>query len=145
MMRFLQVHTRLIIDVCFKRWCVKNYFEGLYFSEKLNIKNFKIKNMDNKISRIIGNSLRNKVRGWVEFDFPNPLKPFPTGWENTERIASLYSYIARFWQNLLASLRFSVTSTKRWPIALKMTPVDPPYTPIIMHPRPPGRHIAIDN
>ena len=29
----------------------------------------------------------NKVRGWLELDSPDPLKPLPTGWENTERIA----------------------------------------------------------
>ena len=34
----------------------------------------------------------NKMKGWVDLDSPYPLKPLPTGWENTERIASLYSY-----------------------------------------------------
>ena len=38
------------------------------------------------------NSFRNKVRGWVELNSPDPLKPLPTGWENTERIASLNNY-----------------------------------------------------
>ena len=32
------------------------------------------------------------MRGWVDLDSPDPLKPLPTGWENTEGIASLYSY-----------------------------------------------------
>ena len=32
------------------------------------------------------------MRGWVDLDSPDPLNPLPTGWENTERIASLYSY-----------------------------------------------------
>ena len=38
------------------------------------------------------------MRGWVELDFPDPLKPLNNGWENTERIASLNSNttIARF-------------------------------------------------
>ena len=58
----------------------------------ITLKNFKIKNKENKISHGRGNSLRNKVRGWVDLDSPDPLKPLPTGWENTERIASLYSY-----------------------------------------------------
>ena len=34
----------------------------------------------------------NKVRGLVVLDSPDHLKPLPTGWENTERIASLNSY-----------------------------------------------------
>ena len=50
--------------------------------KKLNIKNFKIENKDNKISHGRGNSLSNKVRGWVNLDSPDPLKPLPTGWEN---------------------------------------------------------------
>ena len=62
-----------------------------YKLSKLYMKNFKVKNKDNKISHGRGNSLRNKVRGWVELDLPDPLKPLPTGWENTERIASLNS------------------------------------------------------
>ena len=41
------------------------YFEGLYFTKKLYMKNFNIKNTDNKISQGRGNSLRNEVRGWV--------------------------------------------------------------------------------
>ena len=32
------------------------------------------------------------MRGWVDIDSPDPLIPLPIGWENTERIASLYSY-----------------------------------------------------
>ena len=28
----------------------------------------------------------------VDIDFPNHLKPLPTGWEYTEHIALLYSY-----------------------------------------------------
>ena len=32
------------------------------------------------------------MRGWVEHDSPDPLKPLPTGWENTEGIASLNGY-----------------------------------------------------
>ena len=70
----------------------KLIFEGLYFSRKLNIENFKIENKDNKISHGRGNSLRNKVRGWADLDSPDRLKPLPTGWGNTERIASFYSY-----------------------------------------------------
>ena len=31
--------------------------------------------MENKISHGRGNSLRNKVRGWVNLDSPDPLKP----------------------------------------------------------------------
>ena len=42
------------------------------------LKNLKIKIEDNKISHG-RNSLRNKVRGWVDLDFPDPLKPHPTG------------------------------------------------------------------
>ena len=38
-----------------------------------------------------GNSLTNKVRGWVELSSPDPLKPLKTGCENTERIASMNS------------------------------------------------------
>ena len=43
------------------------------------MKNFKIKNKENKIFHGRGNSLRNIVRGWVELDSPDPLKPLPTG------------------------------------------------------------------
>ena len=50
-----------------------NFFERLYFSEK----KIKIKNKDNKISHGRGNSLKNKVRSWVELDSPDPLKPLP--------------------------------------------------------------------
>ena len=49
-------------------------------------------NKDNNISHRRGNSLKNKVRGWVELYSPDPLKPLPTGWENTELIATLNSY-----------------------------------------------------
>ena len=56
------------------------------------MKNLKIKNKDNKISHGGGNSLRNEVRGWLELDSPDLLKPLPNGWENAERIASLNSY-----------------------------------------------------
>ena len=55
------------------------------------MKNLNIKNKHNKISQGRGNSLRNEVRGWVELGSLDPLKPLPTGWENTERIASLNS------------------------------------------------------
>ena len=36
------------------------------------MKNFNIKNKDNKISQGRGNSLRNEVRGWVELGSPDP-------------------------------------------------------------------------
>ena len=39
------------------------------------MKNFKIKNKDNKISHGRGNTLRNKVRGWGRARLPDPLKP----------------------------------------------------------------------
>ena len=55
------------------------FFEGLYFSKTLYMKNFNIKNKDNKISQGRGNSLRNEVRGWVQLGSPDPLKPLPTG------------------------------------------------------------------
>ena len=55
------------------------------------MKNFNIKNKDNKVSQGRGNSLWNEVRDWVELGSPDSLKPLPTGWENTERIASLNS------------------------------------------------------
>ena len=50
-----------------------------FISQKGTIKHEKLQNQnkDNKISPGRGNSLRNKVRGWVELDSPNPLKPFP--------------------------------------------------------------------
>ena len=48
-------------------------------STLFHMKNFNIKNKDNKISQGRGNSLRNKVSGWVELDFPDPRKPLPTG------------------------------------------------------------------
>ena len=42
------------------------------------MKNIKIKK-DNKISYGRGNSLRNEMRGCVELDSHDPLKPLPTG------------------------------------------------------------------
>ena len=46
-------------------------------------------------------------------------------WEYWVRILNSYS---RFWRNQLSSLGSPVVSTRRRPIALKMTPVDLPYT-----------------
>ena len=43
------------------------------------MKNFKIKCKENKISHGRGNSLMNKMRGWVKLDSPDPLKALPTG------------------------------------------------------------------
>ena len=69
------------------------------------------------------NFLRNKVRGLVEFYSPDPLKPFLTGCENTERIASLnsLSQVLNEPVNLLGLISF----------LSKITPVDPPYTPLV--------------
>ena len=44
------------------------------FTKNENITKLKIKNKENKISHGRGNSLRNKVRGWVDLDSPDPLK-----------------------------------------------------------------------
>ena len=77
-------------------------------------------------------SLRNQVRGWVELCSPDPLKPLPAGWENTEGIASLNSN-SLFWRNQLASLGSPVASTRRRPIALMVTPVDSPYIYIYIY------------
>ena len=66
------------------------------------MKNFNVKNKDNKISHGRGNSLRNEVKGWVELGSPNDLVNYwpkktlrqnlsRPGSENTERIASLNS------------------------------------------------------
>ena len=49
------------------------------FTKNENITKLKIKNKENKISHGRGNSLRNKVRAWVDLDSPDPLKPLPTG------------------------------------------------------------------
>ena len=38
-----------------------------------------MKNKDNEISYGKGNSLRNEVRGWMDLDCPDSLKPLPTG------------------------------------------------------------------
>ena len=48
--------------------------------------------MDSKVSQRRGNYLRIRVRGSVELDSTDPLKPLPADWENTERISSLNSY-----------------------------------------------------
>ena len=48
--------------------------------------------MEDKISHGKRNSLRNKVRVWVELQSPDPLKPLSTGWENIQRIASQNRY-----------------------------------------------------
>ena len=55
------------------------FFEGLNSQKIKTLKNFKIKNKENKISHGRGNSLRNKVRSWVELDSLDPLKPLLTG------------------------------------------------------------------
>ena len=61
-------------------WSYRNvltqFFWGVYSQKN---KNFKIKNKENKISRGRGNSLRIKVKGWVDLDSPDLLKPLPTG------------------------------------------------------------------
>ena len=54
-----------------------NFFERLYPQKNKTLKNFKIKSKENKISHGRGNSLKNKVRGWVDLDSPDPLKPLP--------------------------------------------------------------------
>ena len=41
------------------------FLSDFTFQNKLNMKNFTIKNKDNKISHTRENSLRNKVRGWT--------------------------------------------------------------------------------
>ena len=53
------------------------FFEGLYSQKNKASKNFKIKSKENKISHGRGNSLRNKVRSWMDLDSSNPLKPHP--------------------------------------------------------------------
>ena len=55
------------------------FFEGINSQKIETLKNFKIKSKENKISHGRGNSLRNKVMGWVDLDSPDPLKPLPTG------------------------------------------------------------------
>ena len=50
-------------------------FSGMYWC---------ISNKDNKISHGQGNSLRNKVKGWVELKIPDPLKPLPFSRDNTK-------------------------------------------------------------
>ena len=86
-----QVWDSYQISVIFSTFTSINFFEGLYFQENFIWKTSILKNKDNKISQGRENSLRNEVRGWVELCSPDPLKPLPTGWENTERIASLNS------------------------------------------------------
>ena len=58
---------------------IKKNFEGLHSQRMKTLKNSKIKSKGNKISHGRGNSLRNKVRVWVDLDSPDPLKPLPTG------------------------------------------------------------------
>ena len=55
------------------------FFEGLHSQKNKTLKNFKVKSKENKISHGRGNSLRNKVRGWVDLDSPDHLNPLPTG------------------------------------------------------------------
>ena len=43
-------------------------------------------------------SFRNELRGWIEFNSPDPLEPLTTGLENTERVDPLNSY-TQVWQN----------------------------------------------
>ena len=62
------------------------FFEGLYISKKLNIKNFKIE------ARIIKFLMEEEIpssEGLGGARLLLPLKPLHTGWENTECIASL--------------------------------------------------------
>ena len=108
-----------------------NFFLSDFIHKNKTLKNFKIKSKENKISHGRGNSLRNKVRGWVDLDSPDPLKPLPrlprSSKTSPERIASLYSYS----QVLTEPVNLPVASTRRRHIALKMAPVDSPYTPIV--------------
>ena len=62
----------------------ENYQDSIFLRDFIhrklkNIKNFKIINKENKISHGRGNSLRKKLRGWVDLDSNDPLKPLPTG------------------------------------------------------------------
>ena len=68
-------------------------FEGRHLVLKLiNYFDALNEHKDDKIYHGRGNYLRNRVTGWVELSSPDPLTPLPTGWENTERIASMNSY-----------------------------------------------------
>ena len=72
------------------------------------------------------------MRGWVELQSSHPQKPLPAGWETLNALPRWTLYIARFWRNQLASIPgLAVVSTMQWPIAFKMTPVDPPYPPSV--------------
>ena len=62
-----------------------------YISRKKETLTLQNHNNENIISRGRGNSLRNKVRGWVD-----PLKPLPTGLENTERIILYFLFLKCF-------------------------------------------------
>ena len=56
---------------------VNFFLRDFILQKKLYMKNFNIKNKDNKISQGRGNSVRNEVRCWVELGSPDPLKPLP--------------------------------------------------------------------
>ena len=64
-------------------------FAIFFLRDFISQKKYKPENQkkDDKIFHGRGNSLRNKVRGWVELDSHDPLNPR----ENTERIALLNS------------------------------------------------------
>ena len=67
-----------------------------YISRKKETLTLQNHNNENIISRGRGNSLRNKVGGWVELDSSDPLKPLPTGLENTERIILYFLFLKCF-------------------------------------------------
>ena len=106
------------------------FFEGLYFSKKLNMKNFNIKTRT--------------IKSLKEEEVPSGTK-WGIGWSSApptllnlsrpaERILNAlprWTAIDRFWWNQLASLGSPVISTRHRPIALMITPVDSPYTPIV--------------
>ena len=76
-------------------------------------------NKENKISHGRQIFLRNIVRGWVDLDSSDPLKPLPTGWENTER-KSLYWTPGRIRLNRgLRCLRYAIIYLIFAPIDLK--------------------------
>ena len=51
----------------------------VFISRKNETLKLQTQNKDDKISHGRGNSLRNKVTGWMELNSPDPVKPLPTG------------------------------------------------------------------
>ena len=106
------------------------FFEGLYSQTLKTLKTSKLKTR--KIKFLMEEEIPSRTKwgvGWTSI--PPTLQKFSLPAERILSALPRCIAIVRFWWNQLTSLGSRVTSTKRGPIALRMTSVDSPYTNIV--------------